>query len=367
VHASSKDKAIMTITVSVALATCEGARYLAAQLESLAAQSWLPAELVVCDDCSNDATVSIVETFARTAPFPVRLVVNRRRLGYRGNFMQAAQLCKSEVIAFCDKDDVWRADKLAICVDRFVNSDALLLAHNALVTDSELRPVDTLSRDALPAAYNPALSVGPLAYGLGFTMLFRRQLLLFAPYWRRSLDFHDGTSREGHDQWIFFVASVFGAIEYVDAPLAQYRRHKAAATQTHWAGASWLARSAPLLLDNQHHWQNFAAGCERRAEILREIAGAFTPHHAAAALAGASRFAAYALLYRRRIELYNAPSLYGRCAMFLRIVARGGYRGNAWSKDSRSALKDLLLGVLALGRLRKHIHPDGDGFHLHGR
>ncbi|HVE07478.1 MAG TPA: glycosyltransferase [Paraburkholderia sp.] len=360
----------MTITVSVALATCEGARYLAAQLASVAAQTWLPAELVVCDDCSSDDTVRLVEAFATEAPFPVRLVVNPKRLGYRANFMQAAQLCRSELIAFCDQDDVWDANKLAISVDRFVNSDALLLAHNAVVTDSELQPIDTLARDALPAAYNPPLSVGPLAYGLGFTMMFRRQLLLFAPYWSRSLDFHDGTSHEGHDQWIFFVANVFGSIAYVDAPLACYRRHATAATHTRWAGASWLVRSAPFLFENQHHWRNYAAGCERRAEILDDIAAAFAPQYAAAALAGAARFAAYAQLYRARVALYNTRSLRERCAIFVRICASGGYRDNVWAKGSRSALKDLLLGVFALsGALRKHFgidSTDGDGVQLPG-
>ena len=54
--------------VSVAMATCNGAAWVAAQLESLAAQTRRPAELVVCDDASDDATLDRVREFAAEAP-----------------------------------------------------------------------------------------------------------------------------------------------------------------------------------------------------------------------------------------------------------------------------------------------------------
>ncbi|HEY3596953.1 MAG TPA: glycosyltransferase [Paraburkholderia sp.] len=355
------------ISVSIAMATCNGARYLAEQLQSLARQTALPAELVVTDDCSTDDTVKVIQTFAQTAPFPVRLHVNPKRLGYRANFLKAAQLCSSDVIAFCDQDDVWMEGKLAHCAERFAQTDALLLYHNAIVTDCELREIDTLAREGLPAPYHPALSVGPLIYGLGFTLLFRRQLMEFAPLWNRSIDFHDGTSNEGHDQWIFFVANVFGSIVYVETPLARYRRHPAAATHTGWAGASMLARARPFMFENQHHWRNYVTGCERRAQILRDIATTFAPRYAAAALAGAERYLGFAQLYRDRLALYNAPSLFERCAAFCRINAYGGYRNDdVWAKGSRSAIKDLLVGVPALSRLHKRVVDAGKSLGLGG-
>ena len=61
-----------SLSVSVAMATYNGAAYLARQLDDLAAQSILPAELVICDDGSTDNTLAILERFAITAPFAVR-------------------------------------------------------------------------------------------------------------------------------------------------------------------------------------------------------------------------------------------------------------------------------------------------------
>src|SRR5258708_1747298 len=102
-----------SIKVSVALCTYNGARFLREQLESIAAQTHIPAELVACDDASTDDSFSILESFAKSAVFPVRLVRNEIRVGSTKNFEQAIGLCTGEIIALCDQDDVWLPEKLA--------------------------------------------------------------------------------------------------------------------------------------------------------------------------------------------------------------------------------------------------------------
>ena len=74
-------------SVSVAMATYNGARYLPEMLASVAGQSRLPDELVVRDDGSEDGTVALLEDFARQAAFPVRILERGTRLGYAQNFM----------------------------------------------------------------------------------------------------------------------------------------------------------------------------------------------------------------------------------------------------------------------------------------
>lgn len=60
-------------TVSIALCTYNGEHYLQRQLETLAGQSVLPDEVVICDDASSDHSVKIAQSFARTAPFAVHI------------------------------------------------------------------------------------------------------------------------------------------------------------------------------------------------------------------------------------------------------------------------------------------------------
>src|SRR5581483_5816839 len=99
--------------ISIAMATYNGGQFIREQLDSLSRQTFLPCELVVCDDGSTDHTLAIVETFAASAPFAVRIHRNKKRLGFGPNFLKAASLCDGEVIAFSDQDDVWLETKLA--------------------------------------------------------------------------------------------------------------------------------------------------------------------------------------------------------------------------------------------------------------
>ena len=95
------------------MCTYNGARHLEPQLQSIAAQTLPPAELIVCDDGSSDQTLSILEAFANTASFPVKIHRNPINLGYTGNFEKAITLCSGKFIALCDQDDLWHPEKLA--------------------------------------------------------------------------------------------------------------------------------------------------------------------------------------------------------------------------------------------------------------
>src|SRR5271163_793730 len=130
--------------VSIAMATYNGAGFIAEQLDSFARQTALPSELVVTDDCSSDSTLEVVSAFAANAPFPVRIEKNVERLGYKANFMKAAGLCRSDFIAFSDQDDVWLPRKLESCLARFDLDDVLLIYHNATAVTEALEPIGSM-------------------------------------------------------------------------------------------------------------------------------------------------------------------------------------------------------------------------------
>ena len=76
-------------STSIALCTYNGERFLSQQLESLAAQTILPDELVICDDASSDGSMHILEEFAKNSPFIVRIFKNKKNLGYIKNYEKA--------------------------------------------------------------------------------------------------------------------------------------------------------------------------------------------------------------------------------------------------------------------------------------
>jgi glycosyltransferase involved in cell wall biosynthesis len=335
------------LPVSIAMATYNGSRFIEEQLQSLKRQTVIPAELVITDDGSTDGTIDIIQKFARSAHFPVRFERNSERLGYRANFMRAAHLCASDVISFCDQDDIWDKRKLELCLNHFYDESIFLVYHNAQVVSENLEKLGDLSYLGRRASKIPQLEMGPLLFPLGFTLLFRRSLLTLSEHWRRSFNYEIDDTPESHDQWIPFLANTFGSVVYVDELLARYRRHgNNSGPGTRWRSDA-SARLKNIASADMTGWSNFAIAFGRRAEILEKIAA--SPPQGFSALSaslGAVRYRAYEQLYRQRINLYESNSFADRVDLFSKIARNGGYRGDPWSKGLGSACKDMIRGVL---------------------
>jgi glycosyltransferase involved in cell wall biosynthesis len=129
-------------SISIAMCTHNGSKHILQQMESFAAQSLLPTELVACDDVSSDETVEVIRAFAHRAPFAVRLEVNEANVGYSKNFAKAVGLTSGEMILCSDQDDVWHPDKLRIFADKFRSEPQPgLIFCDANLVDQDLKPL----------------------------------------------------------------------------------------------------------------------------------------------------------------------------------------------------------------------------------
>jgi hypothetical protein len=214
------------VNLSIALCTYNGAQYLPEQLDSFAAQSRLPDELVICDDGSTDETVAQVRKFEAEAPFPVWLFINERNLGSTKNFEQAIARCSGDVIFLADQDDVWLPEKIArMEAVLAANDDLALVFSDAEIVDANLNPLSyTLwqgrrfnqslrSRLRRGEAFPVLLKQN---YITGATMAFRaRYRPLALPI--SSLWIHDG--------WIALMLATVAPLALIDTPLIQYRQH----------------------------------------------------------------------------------------------------------------------------------------------
>jgi glycosyltransferase involved in cell wall biosynthesis len=216
----------MALGLSIALATHNGERYLAEQLESFAAQHRRPDELVVCDDASTDGTVAILERFSSNAPFAVRIEVNGTRLGCAGNFARALSLCTGDVLFLSDQDDVWLSDKLGTIESVLLaRPDVGMVFGDMHIVDRELSPLGYTGFDALGFRAKPMRIVQEgrtfealLRYNVisGATMGFRAHL--------RDLVLPIGAGWV-HDEWIALLVSAVTEVGLIDRPLVLYRQH----------------------------------------------------------------------------------------------------------------------------------------------
>jgi glycosyltransferase involved in cell wall biosynthesis len=207
------------------MCTYNGARYLEEQLASIIAQTRLPDELVVCDDCSTDNTQSILEKFASTSPFEVRVTINQTRIGSTRNFEQAISRCDGDVIALCDQDDIWLPEKLALTEEAFSRSPDVDL----VFSDGELVDENGKSLNyRLWQAYK--VDPGQLRDDRSYEVLDRREAITGTTMAFRTrfrtlvLPIPDNTPLI-HDGWISLMIAHAGKLEPIEQPLIKYRQH----------------------------------------------------------------------------------------------------------------------------------------------
>ena len=331
-------------SVSVALATYNGARFLREQLESLRAQTMRPMELIVGDDRSSDATAAIIADFARTAPFPVRLTVNAERLHFGGNFLAAASRCAGRYIAFCDQDDIWLPEKLERCVDALEQANASICGHDAWLVDSNGKRSGHFSHLDKGGVYEP-LTLAPWGVFFGFSTTIRRELLDFLPAGARGPDNIDPRRPLAHDRWAYFLGTTLGRTVYLKEPLVLYRQHGSNAFGAGNAGAT-MAKLAKLVLTDSSDLAFHLDLCHRRQDLLAAASRGAGPY-AIASAAGAAYWARLAAIYERRLALSLAPSVFARAAILGRLAARGAYAApSRGGLALRAFVKDALATVV---------------------
>lgn len=214
------------IRISVAMCTHNGRDFLPQQLHSIASQSRLPDELVICDDYSSDGSDALADDFARSAPFSVRVIRNPRNLGSTASFANMISCCDGNIIVLADQDDFWYAHKL----ERIAAEFAAPSAPVAVFSDAEL--IDSCSRRLgirlWQSFYFTAREQTRFTEGNALSVLVKHPVVTGATmaFQKRFLDLLlPIPSNHIHDSWIAFLLAACGPFQPITDPLMQYRRH----------------------------------------------------------------------------------------------------------------------------------------------
>lgn len=209
--------------VAILLATRNGARFLRAQLESIAAQTHDNWSLHVSDDGSCDPTLGIVAEFARA--HPGRRIVWRRGPGRGSTANFLSLICdaaiRADFVALADQDDVWLPGKLARAIGRLEphgDGPALYGSRTWIAgPDLEVRGQSPMPRRA-PGFRNALVQ----NFAGGNTMVLNaqaRQVLCRAAVL-------DGVAC--HDWWLYqIISGVGGRVIFDPVATLLYRQHGA--------------------------------------------------------------------------------------------------------------------------------------------
>lgn len=215
--------------IDILLATYNGEKYLAEQIDSILKQSYTCWRLIVHDDGSSDSTAEIIQSYRDRYPDKILFVDDKvRRLGSINNFLHLMGFASAPYVMFCDQDDVWLEHKIQSSLEALLELERshsgevpLLVFTDAMVVAEDLEVLQpSLWQGARLDPYS-ASSLSRLVIqnvGQGATFLFNKALC-------------DGVkpgSDHGilmHDWWFMLYACAFGQIAFVTEPTMLYRQH----------------------------------------------------------------------------------------------------------------------------------------------
>jgi len=319
-------------SVSVALCTHNGERFVGRQVESILAQRPPITELVVSDDASSDRTVELVEEVVRRSGQDVRLRIlrNETPLGVVANFEQALSACTERYIALSDQDDIWHPERLARILALFEADERVMLVHtDARLIDANAAPLGATLFDALEispqtiAVENEGDALGLLLRRnlvTGATAVLTKDLVEaarpFPPEWV-------------HDEWLAVCAATTRSLRCLPSVSIDYRQH--GGNQIGVARPTLGYKLRRMLEPGRQRQQRLAAQFARLAERSGDISGLGAEDRKR--IAAKARFEeTRAGFPRRRLK---------RIVPVLRLAATGGYSRFA-SQGRRDVARDLL-------------------------
>ncbi len=227
------------------MATFNGERFLAQQIDSILAQDYRQIRIVIRDDGSTDGTIGIISQFIRLHPEKISLFSGEEaRLGATGSFMALIQQARAEYVMLADQDDVWLPAKVSACLLEMKKSESRYGEGTPLLIHTDLKVVDE-KLSVVSGSFWKYQSLSPGCDSInrllvqnvvtGCTVMMNRSLLnLVRPV--------DG-GVIGHDWWLGLMASAFGEIIYLPQATMLYRQHgKNAVGAVKWDISGMLGR-----------------------------------------------------------------------------------------------------------------------------
>ncbi len=214
--------------IDILLATFNGEKYLAEQIDSILSQTISDWRLLIRDDGSSDQTEKIIKHYVKQFPYKIIHILDTDiNLGVTRNFERLMEYSTAPYIMFCDQDDIWNPDKIETSLyklhtmeEQYGSNIPLLVYTDLSVCDEEgILMANSFwkyqgSDPFLPLDYAKALVQNNAT---GNTFIFNRMLcdcaLPFPP---------DAVM---HDWWSALIALYLGKIDYITNQTLRYRQH----------------------------------------------------------------------------------------------------------------------------------------------
>lgn len=220
----------------IMMAVYNGEQYISQQIESILNQTVENWKLIIQDDGSNDSTCEIIKQYI-ASDSRISLVYNETtNHGPYQNYNILINKCRKlesyDFYLFCDQDDFWDANKLAVFTkfyeekesdkDKYtlIYGDMRIVDSNNKTIFNSLNEQDNIERSPLSLFFDASV------WGCNF--FINRALFMDI------IEVPDDSKRVwGHDQYFAKWAAIKGQFMFMPYQTMSYRRHSANVTSDH--------------------------------------------------------------------------------------------------------------------------------------
>lgn len=213
--------------VDILMATYNGEKYIAEQIDSILNQNYEDWKLYIRDDGSNDKTLEIIKKYIYNYPEKIILIEDsKKNLGVKLNFTELMKYSESDYCMFCDQDDVWLKDKITLTLNNMIDMESKYGKDTPILVHTDLKVVDT-KLNILNESFWNFININPTRNNLnqllventvtGCTAMINKSL--------RILSSDIPNECVMHDWWLAIIASTMGKICVVNDATILYRQH----------------------------------------------------------------------------------------------------------------------------------------------
>lgn len=206
------------IRISVCMATHNGEKYIAEQLDSILVQLGEDDEIIISDDGSTDTTISIIQSYRDKR---LKLVTCKTKNNPVKNFENALSHSSGQFIFLSDQDDLWMPNKVKVMLQALNKYDLVL--SDGYIVNEKLEPLHKTLFDIHNTGVGLLRNLWKNGY-VGCCMAFKREVLKKAQPFPANVPMHD--------QWIGLTGELFFDPTVTKEKLTMYRRHDKNTTQT---------------------------------------------------------------------------------------------------------------------------------------
>jgi len=205
------------VSVSVALASYNGEKYIEEQIRSILKNLEMQDEIIVSDDGSTDRTLEIIKSIND----PRVMVIQGPGMGIKKNFEHAISNCGGRYIFLSDQDDIWAEDKVDKVIAAFLKDKPPVVVHDCEIVNEEGEIIEDsfyAFRNSGPGKFKNLVKNTYIGCCMAFDAAMKDSVLPIPD------------DIEMHDQWIGIIGDNLGDNVFIKDKLIKYRRHESNAS-----------------------------------------------------------------------------------------------------------------------------------------